>query len=292
MNFESGRIVVLGTGFVGSAYARTLHFLGMNPIMLSRQWFNYADMSQLRSLFSCSRVQLVINAAGYTGRTVDDCEENKDECYAANVILPRTLAHLCKSTGVPLIHISSGCIFNGPGPWTEHWTEEDRPNHFGQFYAECKMEAEQDILTSGAHAWLFRIRMPFSYMWHSRNWLVKLIHYPSILDGQNSVTFLEEFCMRSYLVAQKGEPGVYHAAYPTPVSTLAVAQLLYDRGLRRLPVQPYNAQRFLHQHVSRSQAILSAGKFEAAAGAAFGDPWAALRWCIDRLKERRSKSAP
>jgi hypothetical protein len=76
------------------------------------------------------------------------------------------------------------------------------------------------------------------------------------------------------------------------VRTLEVAQLLRVRGLRRIPVVPYPPEDFVDFHVSRSQAILGAAKFEAAAGVPFGDPWAALRWCIDRLLESRSKSAP
>lgn len=293
MSFESGRIAILGTGYVASAYARALHFLGLSPVILSRAWFDYTDMTQLAGLVRCARLQLIINAAGYTGKTVDDCEKNKDLCYQANVVFPRNLASLCAEMGVALIHISSGCIFNGPGKWTEHWTEEDEPNHHGQFYAHCKIEAERDVIAAKARAWLFRIRMPFSQTWSSRNWLVKLLDYPLVLDGLNSVTFLDEFCLRSYLIAKgDAEPGIYHAAYPTPVRTLEVAQLLRVRGLRRIPVVPYPPEDFVDFHVSRSQAILGAAKFEAAAGVPFGDPWAALRWCIDRLLESRSKSAP
>lgn len=280
MTFESGRIVILGTGYVASTYARALHFLGLNPTILSRAWLDYHDIDQLQTYLRGTKPQLLINCAGFTGRTVDDCEWLKQECYHANVVLPRLLGQLCADHSIPLVHISSGCIFTGPGVWKE----TDKPNNLDQFYAQCKAAAENEILITKARAWIFRIRMPFSHVLSPRNWLCKLRDYPLILDGQNSVTFLDEFCMRSYAVVQKAEPGIYHAAYTTPVSTRAVAQLMMDMGARKIPIQDYPPETFAKFHCPRSTAVLDSSKFEQAAGAAFGDPMCALRWCIQNFR--------
>jgi dTDP-4-dehydrorhamnose reductase len=286
--FESRRTLILGTGYVAGAYMRSLNFLGLCPMALSRAWVDYTDPDELKSFLGIFRPQLLINAAGYTGVTIDDCERNKDACYLANVALPRNAGLICKELGISVIHISSGCIFTGPGPFKE----DDKPNNLTPFYTRCKADAERELADTRAMAWVFRIRMPFNHLMHPRNWLTKLSTYDRILDGLNSVTFLDEFAMRSYQLVQKAEPGIYHAAYSTPVSTAAVARMLFDAGLRKKHVASFDPRDFISAgHVPRSEAILDCSKFESAYGTTFGDPLAALRWCIDKMQGAGAASA-
>ena len=223
----------------------------------------------------------------YVGKTVDDCEGHKEECYAANVVLVRNLGTLCRELDISLFHISSGCIFDGPGPFGE----EAKPNNVGQFYAQCKIHAEVELAGTGARAWVFRIRMPFNGRVHPRNLLCKLASYDRILEGLNSITFLDEFAMRSYHLAQRAGPGVYHASCSTPVRTAQVARMLFDAGVRVKPVELFYPEAFRKAgHVHRSAAVLDVSKFEQAYGAPFGDPLVALRWSIDRLASHKAVS--
>lgn len=279
----NNNIVVIGNGYLGQAYMRALHYLGHSPFMFSREWIDYSDPQVLGLALRCIQggIGYIINAAGFTGHTIDECEKRKQECYDANVKLPRILAEVAKSRRATLIHISSGCLFTGAGPFSE----EDKPNNLTPWYTQCKFFAEEEIRLSEARHFIFRIRMPFSWSQSMRNWLNKLSFYQKILDGQNSVTFLDEFCMRSWQVAEKAKPGIYHAAYPTPVSTLAVAKMLFDAKLKRVPPEPYDPKEFIRWHVPRSSAVLDCSKFEQAYGSKFGDPECALRWCIDKMRE-------
>ena len=279
---KANKIVVLGTGFVAQAYLRALHGLGYFPAVLSRSWIDYTDPSILRERISSFGAGFVINAAGFTGKSVDCCESDKEQCYRANVTLARDIAITCKTNAMRLIHISSGCIFDGAGPFTE----ADDPKHYtGQqsFYAICKAQAEEAVLESGADAFIFRIRMPFSHVRHPRNWLIKLSQYPQILDGLNSVTWLDQFTMRSWQLSEKGEPGIYHCVQPGPVSTADIAQMLFKAGLRKMPVTLFDRAEFLQQHVRRSEAVLSCEKFEAAYKTKSDTAMSGLTWCIEQL---------
>ncbi len=277
---EPGRILVLGTGYVASAYLRALHYLGMRPRVLSRGWLDYTAQGELDQYLLHDRIQLVINAAGYSGLTIDDCERNKQATYSSLVALPRMIAEVCRVRKVDLLHVSSGCIFNGPGPYNE----QDTPNNVGQFYAQCKANAEREIAETEVKAWVFRIRMPFSHFPHPRNLLQKLAGYERILDGLNSVTFLDEFAMRSFHLVQKAAPGIYHAACSVPVQTAQIARMLFDAKIRKTAVYPFPERDFLASgYVRRSTTVLDVRKFERAYGAPFGDPMIALRWCIDNF---------
>jgi len=264
------KMVIIGTGYVGSAYARCLHYLGYHPLILSRSWLDYTDSHELEFVLKNYQPDVVINCSGYTGNTVDDCETNPLECYDSNLVLPYNIALACK---FPMIHISTGCAFYG-GPFKE----DDAPNFLETTYGITKINAEKEIQNIKDDCWIFRIRMPFSHIPHQRNWLTKLKNYDLILDGLNSVTWIDEFAMRSWQLWQKAPPGIYHAAQLNPVRTIDVARML------KRNVKEYDPSEFLKNHVPRSAAVLDCSKFEQAYGTQFTDTMCALRWCLGQME--------
>jgi len=272
------KVAILGTGYVASAYARAMHFLGHHPLILSRHWINYFDMDPLRLCLRSHGTELLINAAGFSGGSVDDIKEHKHAAYHSLVTLPAYASRLARELDIPFLHVSSGCVFNGAQPFKE----TDKPNFTPGLYQHYKLFAEEDVLNSKARAYIFRIRMPFSWHHHPRNWLTKLCAHEKILDGFNSVTFLDEFALRSFwLIKENKEPGIYHAAYPTSVQTLDVVRLLMEAKLRTKPIAHWGKEAFLESHTARSEALLNCDKFEKAYGSTFGDPLSAIRWCIE-----------
>jgi dTDP-4-dehydrorhamnose reductase len=288
------KAVVIGTGYVAQAYLRALHFVGYHPLVLSRSWFDYYDADKLKFCLKVYQPDVVINCAGYTGETVDDCQRHVGECGRANMELPGMIADACASIDCKLIHISSGCIFNGAGPFIENFEEEGDlgwPNFCGNVYQATKLFGEQRVSTGCDKHWIFRLRMPFNHLSHPRNLLMKLRKYPRILDGLNSLTFLDEFCSRSLdvVMAKNAPPGIYHAAYSDPIRTMEVAEMLRDAGMRDSPCVAYDPKEFLKHHVPRSEAVLDSYKFEKAYGTPFGDVRCALRWCINQLGNEKLK---
>lgn len=267
------KAVVIGTGFVAQAYLRCLFYLGYHPLVLSRSWIDYTDPHELEFVLKSYQPDVVVNCAGYTGNTVDDCEVNQDECYMANADLPGEIAEACKKTGCSMIHISSGCVFDGEGPFTE----TDDENHKFNWYQMSKSFGEDNIESACEKHWIFRIRMPFSHIPHKRNWLTKLKNYDRILDGLNSITWIDEFAMRSWQLWQKAPPGIYHACQLNPVRTIDVARMM------KPDVQEYDPVEFLKNHVPRSAAVLDSSKFEKAYGTQFTDSMVALRWCVQAM---------
>lgn len=273
--------IILGTGYVSQGYQRALAHLGHKPIVVSRHILDYIDPILLHLFLEDEKPDYVINCAGYTGETVDDCEKNKDQCYHGNVTFPVNVAKVTGKLGIPLLHMSSGCIFDGPGRFTE--TSDPGPQmSLPNFYAQCKYEAEEDVPRFNRKSFLFRIRMPFSHWHHPRNWLDKLMKYDRILDGLNSVTWLDEFCMRSLALVSKSDPGIYHAVQPLPLKTSWVARQLRDNGLKD-DFTIYDPDEFLKHHVKRSAAELSPHKFEEAVGASSTDAARAIKWCISQM---------
>lgn len=275
------KIVILGSGFVASAYKLYLESIGHEPLVVSRSFCYYPHVAVIRSLLEHYRPHVVINAAGYTGLTVDCCEVKKDECMAANVTVPVNVARECHKLSIPYLHISSGCVYDGDkGAYTEN--DEPSPK---SFYSKCKLDAEKEM--AEYQPYQMRIRMPFSARNHPRNWLVKLCRYEKILDGWNSVTFLDEFIQRSWKVSQTSAPGIYNCVAPGPVSTVAVARLLHQAGLRG-PFGVWHPDVFYAggEHVKRSEAVLDGSKFDQAFGLPGKSAIEAIDDCIEKLKGR------
>jgi len=97
-----------------------------------------------------------------------------------------------------LIHIGSGCIYDGKSENENGWKEEDIPN-FGlnneesSWYSKTKHASEMALTSSFKNVYSLRIRMPFSEVPSpkgNRNLFEKLIKYTTILNEENSATYL------------------------------------------------------------------------------------------------------
>lgn len=279
-------VIILGTGYLASAYSRALIYLGYSPLILSREWLDYTCRDRIRGVITTAKPQWIINCSGFTGTSVDECESKRIECEIANAVVPRILAEESDRGKCGFIHISSGCIFSGLGPFTE----EDEPNFVTNHYQQTKIRGEQNVWLRHPSPFIFRIRMPFSETINRKNWLVKLCKYACnnapIIDGMNSVTWVDEFAMRSWQLAQKAKPGVYHAVQPQPVSTLSTAQhatLLVGVPKARLATAELLEQFYL-SHIPRSGAVLSCKKFDDAYGTAGTPAPSAIEHCLKAIK--------
>jgi len=233
-------ILILGNGFIGSKINQKLtQSLDKSHTVqiISQSDMDYTNVCNLLS-DDIMAPDIIINACGYTGKpNVDACEDNRSECWRLNTVFPVNLHEFCKATGVLLIHVSSGCIYNG---YDKVYTEEDESN-FGlyddvsSFYSKSKHAAEILMDTSSSLV-LFRIRIPFTCDSTSRNYLNKLLGYDNIISMDNSITCVEEFTSMIYKMIESGDiynipAGIYNAVNPEPVTASTITDILVDHGL-------------------------------------------------------------
>ena len=102
------------SGYVGSEFKKQLILRDLEFVELSRETHDYYHIPNLITALEATNVDLLINCAGYTGKpNVDAVEDNKDVAYKANVDLARNIANVCYLGQIKLVHISSGCIYEG-----------------------------------------------------------------------------------------------------------------------------------------------------------------------------------
>ena len=133
-----------------------------------------------------------------------------------------------QTTNVPIIHITSGCVYDGykDGGWLE--TDESNLNYDnGSFYGGSKALLEKLIQPYLTKSYLFRIRLPFGKDKHKKNLLCKLIKYEKLVNYRNSITCIEDLInVVNYFIEARPEYGTYNITNPGSITTRQIADML------------------------------------------------------------------
>ncbi|OHA13807.1 MAG: hypothetical protein A2909_00795 [Candidatus Tagabacteria bacterium RIFCSPLOWO2_01_FULL_39_11] len=200
-------IVIFGNGWLGNKYKD--YFGGKAEITST----DISDARAVEKILDSLNPQKVINAAGKTGRpNVDWCEDHKLETVNSNITGPLVLLKACLDRNIFLIHLSSGCLFNGKK--RGGFTEEDSPKP-PNFYARTKAAA--DNILKNFPVLILRLRMPIDNQPNPRNLITKLAKYPKIIDVENSVTIVKDLIWATDQLIKKRKTGIYNVTNPGPV---------------------------------------------------------------------------
>lgn len=203
-------ITLIGHGYIGSSLAKGLSDFN---------WITHNDEVPKNTTF-------VINATGYVGNpNADEIESRKNFCIDANVLFPMKLE---QTTNIPIIHITSGCVYDGykDGGWSE--TDESNLNYDnGSFYGGSKALLEKLMAPYLSKSYLFRIRLPFGENKHKKNLLCKLIKYEKLVNYRNSITCIEDLIdVVNYFIKNRPDCGIYNVTNPGSVTTRQIADML------------------------------------------------------------------
>jgi len=266
-------ILLGGAGYVGNVFDHYLKNTNIDVKIISRNNLDYSNGALLATLFKDLRAFFVINAAGFTGKpNVDACESAKYECLQGNAVLPGIIREVCEDLKIPWGHISSGCIYSGRREDGKGWTEEDEPNFSFRsppcsFYSGTKALGEE-VLEGAENCFVWRLRIPFNHEPSPRNYLQKLLNYENLLEAENSVSHLEEFCQKCIECFTKDvEPGVYNMTNPGSITTSQVTEWMIKEGLTDKKFKFFNSEEEFMTKAAiapRSNCVLDTTKVEKA----------------------------
>ena len=251
-------IWILGaSGYIGEAFVAEAKRRKLDHRPVARKEMDYRDFRTFLFALKKEKPDLVINAAGFTGKpNVDACEIQKGETIAGNLSLAQTVATACDVAGIKLGFVSSGCIYTGAkvkrecGTWAvedrlteplisellekrsdrvKGFSEEDEPNfsfahNNCSFYSGSKALAEE-VMKDFPEFYVWRLRIPFDEFDGPRNYLTKVQRYAKVYQNWNSVSHRADFttaCLDTWL--QKLPGGVYNVINPGYISTREVVE--------------------------------------------------------------------
>jgi dTDP-4-dehydrorhamnose reductase len=191
------------------------------------------------------------------------------------------LAQACEQLGIYMVHLSSGCIFNGDSPAEGGWTEYDIPNPVS-YYGQTKVIAEKKLMDEDFSVLILRVRMPIDKEPNPRNLINKLASYPKVIDVVNSVTVIDDLLAASAnLIAQRAT-GIFNITNPVPVGhreILGWYNKFVDPGHRFEMISLAELYGQGLAKAGRSNCVLSTAKLEAA-GVKLPDAPEAIKRCL------------
>jgi dTDP-4-dehydrorhamnose reductase len=226
----SKMIFILGsTGYIGKAVVAEANRRGLNwcPIFTKEHTFNEID-----GLITDNKPSLVINCAAFIPQpSVAECDNHIAETCRANAIFPALLALSCARYKIPLMQLSTGCLFDE----NREYTETDTPirgfgGHCG-IYVGTKLVAEHAVLEYPDN-YVLRLRLPFDEVDHPRNYLTKLTKFDQVYKHLNSLTHRGDFAKALFdLWMLRAAPGIYHCVNPDLVCVEGLLELMVQKGL-------------------------------------------------------------
>jgi nucleoside-diphosphate-sugar epimerase len=178
---------------------------------------------------------------------LDWCEENQGEAFRCNVVAPlKAFRHWKKEASAEcrmFVHLSSGCVWDGPFPPIGLGFEPYEPVTPACFYSWTKAACDALMLqeSDGYNLALLRPRQVYSPLASPRNTLTKLNGYVGLIDTPNSMTSAEtiartiERLARCPTHVRNGRiMNVYDLNATSP---FRVGAMLADAGMRFQPAQ-------------------------------------------------------
>ena len=102
------KYLILGNGYLGNKFK---DFLGTEAEISNA---DIGNVAAVKNILNEKRPEIIINCAGRTGRpNIDWCEDHKAETMYSNVVGPLVLAKVCAEQDLYLVHLGSGCIYQG-----------------------------------------------------------------------------------------------------------------------------------------------------------------------------------
>jgi dTDP-4-dehydrorhamnose reductase len=151
------KVLVTGAnGQLGYDVVERLKKLNIEHIGVDRQDFDLTNEEQTKSFILNYKPDVVIHCAAYTA--VDKAEDEKDICYAVNVLGTRYIAQACAKIQAKMVYISTDYVFDGEGEKPFEITDEPRPINY---YGKTKYEGELEVKKYLDNAFIIRVSWVF-----------------------------------------------------------------------------------------------------------------------------------
>jgi dTDP-4-dehydrorhamnose reductase len=232
-------VLVVGKGHLGQILANEL------DVPERMHWKGEMDLLTDEVLADLSP-DIVVNCAGKTDLAW--CEENPAETFRCNVSSPLMLARRTQKIEALYVHMSSGCIWDGPYDENEKPFQTWSPPTPAAFYSWTKaacdamLMEEAPVVAMGRKLAILRPRQVYSDLDSPRNTFSKLAKYPKLIDTPNSMTSAYTIVkvVRGVIENRQGEGfnpefGLINVYDRGVTSPWKIGNILAEEGLREPP---------------------------------------------------------
>lgn len=180
------------------------------------------------------RPDVVVNTAA--AHNVPRCEEHPEEAFAVNATAAWRIAKACEAVGARLIHISTDYVFGYGG--TRPYEETDPPAPLS-VYAASKLAGEHLIAAECRNHCIVRTSGLYGAApcraKGGRNFVELMLHLATtkgevrvVTDETVTPTYTLALARQLQILAERGEPGVYHVTCNGQCSWYEFAKAVFE----------------------------------------------------------------
>lgn len=193
------------------------------------------DPDSLARFIDRSAPDVLINAGAYN--FVDRAETEGEAAFAINEAGPRFLAAACAGRGIPFVHMSTDCVFDGTK--ADAYAEEDAPNPLS-VYGRSKLAGERAVAEANPDALIVRVCWVFSG--YADNFVSKMISLARnqpllrVVDDQvGPPTYAPDIANALLRIAgaRGALSGLLHLASPDEMDRAAMARAIMAESRRQ-----------------------------------------------------------
>jgi dTDP-4-dehydrorhamnose reductase len=246
-------------------------------VILTKEQCDVSDYDAVRRAFEIHTPDVAINCAAITN--LEKCEELKKRSYAVNTLGPLNLLEASIEKNVKLVHISSGCLFDG----NDRISTEDSIPEPAVWYTRTKTWADEYIINRGYNNFLIlRPRQLIASFKHPGNVLTKFAKLDSIgaIQEPNSVTGIEDFSEMIEHLIDIDATGVFNCCNEGTITPYDIAMAVKEGINPELQVRAISYSELLSLLPNRRvNTILSMEKIKST-GYTPRTAKEALQWCV------------
>lgn len=206
------KVLVTGAnGQLGYDVVKCLSAEGIEYLAADRNILDITNEEQVKKVIRNYKPDVVIHCAAYTA--VDKAEDEKEMCYAVNVLGTKYVAEACKETDAKMVYISTDYVFDGEGE--QPFDVTDKPNPIN-YYGQTKYEGELEVQKLVEKYFIVRISWVFGA--HGNNFVKTMLRLGKekneisvVADQIGSPTYTYDLAKLLIEMIITDKYGIYHA---------------------------------------------------------------------------------
>jgi len=206
------KYLIFGNGYIGNKFKGAL---GEDAEITG---VDIGNIDEVRNVLDEKNPDVIINCAGKTGKpNIDWCEDHKEETMYSNVTGPLVLAQACFDKGIFMVHLGSGCIYQGDNEG-KGFSENDVADmkKIPSFYSLTKFISE--YMLKQFPVLQCRLRMPLDSHRSPRNFITKITNYEKVINESNSMTVIDDLIDATIKLIEKRKTGIYNVTNPGSIT--------------------------------------------------------------------------
>lgn len=206
------KVLVTGAkGQLGYDVVERLKELNIEHIGVDKDDFDLTNEKETKEYIMNYKPNVVIHCAAYTA--VDKAEDEKEICYAVNVLGTKYIIEACKELNAKMVYISTDYVFDGEKE--EPYEVTDKPNPVN-YYGYTKYLGEEEAKNNLEKYFIVRISWVFGR--NGNNFVKTMLRLGQeskeikvVSDQVGSPTYTYDLARLICDMIQTDKYGIYHA---------------------------------------------------------------------------------